>query len=79
MAVSESVPEGRIAILKALLADITRRYDEAEYPRDAKALAVEIREISADLDELEPPVVVKPKTPLDEVRAKREAKEQKTG
>ena len=77
MAVSESVPEGRIAILKALLADITRRYDEAEYPRDAKALAVVIREISAELDELDPPVVEKPKTPLDELRAKREAK--KTG
>lgn len=72
MSVSGSVPEGRVAILKALLADITRRYDEAEYPRDAKALAVEIREISADLDELEPVVVEKPKTPLDELRAKRD-------
>lgn len=60
-----------------VLADITRRYDENENPNYAKQLAVEIREISAELDELDPPVVEKPKTPLDELRAKREAK--KTG
>ena len=77
MSVSDSLDEGRIEILKALLKDITKRYDEAIHPRDAKALAVEIREISAELDELEPPVVEKPKTPLDELRAKREAR--KTG
>ena len=77
MAVSDALSDGRAAVLKALLNDITRRYDEAIHPRDAKALAVEIREISAELDELEPPVVDKPKTPLDELRAKREAR--KTG
>lgn len=77
MAVSDALSDGRAAVLKALLKDITRRYDESEHPRDAKALAVEIREISAELDELEPPVVEKPKTPLDELRAKREAR--KTG
>ena len=74
MAVFDSLSSGRAELLRALLRDITRRYDEAEYPRDAKALAVEIREISAELDELEPPVVVKAKTPLDELRAKREKK-----
>lgn len=78
MAVSDALPDGRAAVLKALLKDITRRYDETENPNYAKQLAVEIREISAELDELEPPVVVKPKTALDEVRAKREAKK-KTG
>lgn len=77
MAVSDALLEGRAALLKALLADITRRYDENENPNYAKQLAVEIREISAELDELEPPVVEKPKTPLDELRAKREAR--KTG
>lgn len=77
VAVSDSVDEGHLKILKALLKDVVRRYDEAEYPRDAKALAVEIREISADIDELEPVVVEKPKTPVDEIRAKREAR--KTG
>ena len=77
MAVSDAVDSGRIEVLKALLRDVTRRYDETESARDAKALAVEIREISAELDELEPPVVEKPKTPLDELRAKREAR--KTG
>ena len=77
MAVSDALSDGRAAVLKALLKDITRRYEESEHPRDAKALAVEIREISAELDELEPPVVEKPKTPLDELRAKREAR--KTG
>lgn len=77
MAVSDALPEGRAALLKALLSDITRRYDENENPNYAKQLAVEIREISAELDELEPPVVEKPKTPLDELRAKREAR--KTG
>ena len=74
MAVADSLPDGRVELLKALLADITRRYDEAEYARDAKALAVEIRDIMAEIDELEPPVVVKQKTPLDELRAKREKK-----
>lgn len=77
MAVSDALPEGRAALLKALFVDITRRYDENENPNYAKQLAVEIREISAELDELEPPVVEKPKTPLDELRAKREAR--KTG
>lgn len=77
MAVSDAVDSGRVEVLKALLRDVTRRYDETESARDAKALAVEIREISAELDELEPPVVEKPKTPLDELRAKREAR--KTG
>lgn len=74
MTVSDAVDEGRVELLKALLRDITERYDEAEYPRDAKALAVEIREISAELDELDPPKVEKPKTPLDELRARREAR-----
>ena len=78
MVVSDALPDGRIAVLKALLKDITRRYDENENPNYAKQLAVEIREIAAELDELEPPVVEKAKTPLDEVRAKREAKK-KTG
>lgn len=78
MSVAESLSCGRAELLKALLADITRRYDEAEYPRDAKALAVEIREISAELDELEPPVVEKPATPLDELRKRREGRK-KTG
>ena len=77
MAVSDALPKGRAALLKALLADITRRYDENENPNYAKQLAVEIREISAELDELEPPVIEKPTTPLDELRAKREAR--KTG
>ena len=78
MAVSDAVDSGRVEVLKALLRDVTRRYDEVESARDAKALAVEIRDIMGELDELEPPVVEKAKTPLDEVRAKREAKE-KTG
>ena len=78
MAVSDSLSSGRADLLKALLKDITRRYDENENPNYAKQLAVEIREIAAELDELEPPVVEKAKTPLDEVRAKREAKK-KTG
>ena len=77
MSVSDSLDDGRVEVLKSLLRDITKRYDETIHPRDAKALAVEIREISAELDELEPPVVEKPKTPLDELRAKREAR--KTG
>ena len=74
MSVSDALDDGRVELLRALLRDITRRYDEAEYPRDVKALAVEIREISAEIDELVPPVVEKPKTPLDELRAKREKK-----
>jgi hypothetical protein len=77
MAVSDSLSSGRADLLKALLKDIARRYDENENPNYAKQLAVEIREIAAELDELEPQVVEKPKTPLDELRAKREAR--KTG
>lgn len=77
MAVSDAVDSGRAEVLKALLKDVVRRYDETESARDAKALAVEIRDIMGELDELEPPVVEKPKTPLDELRAKREAR--KTG
>jgi len=77
MAVSDALDSGRAEVLRALLRDVTRRYDETESARDAKALAVEIRDIMSELDELEPPVVEKPKTPLDELRAKREAR--KTG
>ena len=77
MSVSDSIEGGRLAVLNALLKDITKRYDEAEYPRDAKALAVEMREIMAELDELAPAHVEKPATALDELRAKREAR--KTG
>ena len=78
MAVSDSLSSGRANLLKALLEDITRRYDENENPNYAKQLAVEIREIAAELDELDPPVIEKAKTPLDELRAKREA-QKKTG
>ena len=74
MAVSDALDSGRVELLRVLLRDVVRRYDEAEYARDAKALAVEIRDIMAEIDELEPPVVVKQKTPLDELRAKRERK-----
>lgn len=77
MTVSDALDSGRAATLRALLRDVVRRYDETESARDAKALAVEIRDIMGELDELEPPVVQKPKTPLDELRAKREAR--KTG
>lgn len=78
MAVFDAIDSGRAEVLKALLRDVVRRYDETDSPRDAKALAVEIRDIMTELDELEPPVIEKAKTPLDEVRAKREAKK-KTG
>ena len=74
MTVSDSVDDGRVELLRALLRDITERYDEAEYPRDAKALAVEIREISAELDELDPQEVEKPRTPLGDLLARREAR-----
>lgn len=77
MSVSDSLESGRVAMLNALLKDITKRYDESEHPRDAKALAVELREIMAEIDELDPKVVVKPTTALDELRSRREAR--KTG
>lgn len=78
MAVFDALDDGRAETLRALLRDVVRRYDATEDPKDAKALAVEIRYIMTELDELEPPVVEKAKTPLDELRAKREA-QKKTG
>lgn len=77
MSISDALSDGRVAALRALLEDITRRYELTESPRDAKALAVEIREIMAELDELDPKPVEKPVTALDELRSRREAR--KTG
>lgn len=77
MAVADSIESGRVATLRALLGSITALYDATENPRDAKALAVEIREIMAELDELDPKPVEKPTTALDELRSRREAR--KTG
>ena len=78
MAVFDSLDSGRADTLKALLRDVVRRYDATDDPKDAKALAVEIRYIMAELDELEPVVVEKPDTPLDELRKRREERK-KTG
>lgn len=77
MAVADSIESGRVATLRALLVSITDLYDRTENPRDAKALAVEMREIMAELDELDPKPVEKPVTALDELRSRREAR--KTG
>jgi hypothetical protein len=74
MAVADSIESGRVATLRALLVSITDLYDKTENPRDAKALAVEMREIMAELDELDPKPVEKQKTALDELRARREAR-----
>lgn len=74
MAVSGEVGNGRAAILNALLVDTLARLDACEDDRSAKALSVEAREIMAELDELQPPQQQKPKTALDELRKRREAK-----
>lgn len=78
MSVSEALPSGRAAVLRMQLARVAEEFDKCESLRDLKALSVEIRDIHRELDELEPPAVQRPKTPLDELNERRESK-RKTG
>lgn len=79
MAVADSIEEGRVAMLRALLQSVTEKFDATDDPRNSKALSVEIREILAELDALAPKQVEKPSTSLDEVRKRREARLKKSG
>lgn len=78
LAVAKEIPNGREAILRALLESVLARFDSCIDDRAAKALAVEAREIMVELEEIAPVEVVKPVTPIDELRKRRE-KRSKTG
>lgn len=78
MAVVKEIPNGREAVLRALLESVLTRFDGCVDDRAAKALAVEAREIMAELEEIAPVEVLKPVTPIDELRKRRE-KRSKTG
>lgn len=77
MSVADSLGDGRAAVLRAQLQRVAAEFDNCESLRDLKALSVEIRDIHRELDELEPPVVQRAKTPLDELNERRRSR--KTG
>jgi hypothetical protein len=78
MSVSDALPDGRAAVLRAQLKRVVAEFDTCESLRDLKALSVEIRDLHRELDEVEPPKVEKAKTALDELNERRESK-RKTG
>lgn len=78
MSLSESVSSGRIASLEALRDRLAREIDGCESSRDVAALSNRFQDVLREIDELRPPVVEKPSTPLDELRARRETA-RKTG
>lgn len=78
MDVSDALTSGRAAVLRAQLARVAQEFDRCESLRDLKALSVEIRDIHRELDELEPPVAQRAKTPLDELNERRNSR-RKTG
>ena len=78
MAVVKEIPNGREAVLRALLESVLTRFGGCVDDRAAKALAVEAREIMVELEEIAPVEVLKPVTPIDELRKRRE-KRSKTG
>lgn len=72
MGVVKEIPNGREAVLRALLESVLTRFDGCVDDRAAKALAVEAREIMVELEEIAPVEVLKPVTPIDELRKRRE-------
>ena len=74
MSLSEEAPKGRLAGLVALRDRLARELDECESARDVAALANRFTDVLAQIEELDPAAVVKPATPLDELRARRQAK-----
>lgn len=78
MSLAESVSSGRIASLEALRDRLAQEIDGCESSRDVAALSNRFQDVLREIDELRPPVVEKPSTPLDELRARRETA-RKTG
>lgn len=76
MSVSEKIPDGREAMLRAQIRRLAEAFDDCESLRDLKALSVELREANRELDEIKAPEKASqgPQTGVDELRARREAK-----
>ena len=78
MSLSEEAPKGRLAGLVALRDKLAAEIDGCESSRDVAALANRFQDVLREIEELELPAMAKPKTPLDELNSRRQAKA-KTG
>lgn len=74
MSLKDAAPQGRLAGLRALRDRLAEEIDQCESSRDVAALANRFTDVLAQIDELDPVVVAKTKTPLDELNARRKAK-----
>ena len=79
MSLKDAAPQGRLAGLRALRDRLAEEIDQCESSRDVAALANRFTDVLAQIDELDPQVIEKPKTALDELRSRREARTKKTG
>lgn len=81
MTMFEAAQEGRLASLRALRDRVAREIDDADPATQGvtvltalAALSNRYQDILREIDALDPPVVVRKKTPLDELAERRDAK-----
>lgn len=78
MSLSEEAPKGRLQGLVALRDRLAQEIDGCESSRDVAALSNRFQDVLREIDELSAPLLEKPKTPLDELNARRQVRS-KTG
>lgn len=78
MSIKDAVDGGRTAALRALRDRLATEIDGCESSRDVAALSNRFQDVLREIDELEPPKVERPSTPLDELQRRRESN-RKTG
>lgn len=80
MSVSEAAPGGRLAGLIALRDRLAMEIDSSESARDVAALSRQFTDVLSQIDELQGGAVSgAPKSPLDELMARRRDKAGKAG